>query len=79
VATDLGANRPHHDLRPRPPLIEKTVAPRALDLGWQLLLADASPEDVPGLFAYVRSGSGLLVEFVSAEIRPAFEQSWREG
>jgi len=51
----------------------------ALELGWKLVLANAAPEDGFGMLAYVQPACGLLVEFVSDEIRPSFEEWWREG
>jgi lactoylglutathione lyase len=51
----------------------------ALDLGWSLVLANAAPEDGFGMLAYVQPSSGLLVEFVSDEFLPSFEEWWREG
>lgn len=48
----------------------------AIDVGWSLRLANAAPGQGYGLFAYVQPTSGLLVEFVSDEIRSSFEDWW---
>lgn len=44
--------------------------------GWRLAIAHRSPDDGLGLFSYVESPSGVLVELVDRSIAPAFERWW---
>jgi catechol 2,3-dioxygenase-like lactoylglutathione lyase family enzyme len=47
--------------------------------GWSLEAASSPPEDGYGVFTYVRSPAGILVEPVSSAVRPRFEQWWAGG
>ncbi len=42
--------------------------------GWVLEAANAAPDDGYGMFSYVRSPDGVLVEPVSTELRPGLER-----
>lgn len=47
--------------------------------GWTLEAASRPPADGYGGFTYVRSPAGLLIEPVSAAVRPVFEGWWAGG
>lgn len=47
--------------------------------GGTLELAGEAPEDGYGRFTYVRTPQGILIEPVSREVRPRFEQWWAAG
>lgn len=52
---------------------------KLVDQGWSLEAAAADPRQGYGAFTYVRSPAGILVEPVSAAVRPAFEAWWAGG
>ncbi len=47
--------------------------------GWRLEAASRPPEEGYGVFTYVRSPAGVLVEPVASVVRPAFERWWAGG
>ena len=47
--------------------------------GWTLEAASRPPDEGYGGFTYVRSPAGLLIEPVSAAVRPVFEGWWAGG
>lgn len=49
-----------------------------IDAGWTLRMAQRDPGEGCGAFTYVQPPSGLLVELVSAGLRPMFER-WFAG
>ena len=51
---------------------------RLVEAGWILRLAQREPAQGYGAFTYVQPPSGLLVELVSADLRPMFER-WFAG
>jgi catechol 2,3-dioxygenase-like lactoylglutathione lyase family enzyme len=52
---------------------------RLVGTGWTLEAAGRAPEDGYGPMAYVRSPEGMLLEPVSAHVRPRFERWWSGG
>lgn len=48
-----------------------------LAVGWELVAANASPDEGYGRFSYVRSPEGLMVEPVSAALRNDMERWFR--
>ena len=52
---------------------------RLVAAGWKLEAAQQSPEDGYGVMAYVRSPGGVLLEPVSATVRPRFDRWWSGG
>jgi hypothetical protein len=47
--------------------------------GWALVGAGAPPNDGYGVFTYVQSPSGLVIELVWSGIKPRFEAWWAGG
>lgn len=47
--------------------------------GWTCMAAGASPDNGYGRWSYVQPPTGMLVEFVSAEILPGFQKWWSDG
>jgi catechol 2,3-dioxygenase-like lactoylglutathione lyase family enzyme len=47
--------------------------------GWTLELAQVPPDEGYGVFGYVRSPSGFLLEPVAEVLKPAFERWWAGG
>jgi hypothetical protein len=47
--------------------------------GWTLVGAQTSPDEGFGMYSYVRSPSGLIVEPVWSKVMPRFEQWWAGG
>ncbi len=56
-----------------------TEVEQAIERGWRVALAGASPDDGCGNFAYVQPPNGMLVEVVSSNLKPFFEQWWAAG
>lgn len=52
---------------------------RLVTAGWDLEAAQRSPADGYGVMAYLRSPTGLLLEPVSAKVRPRFDRWWAGG
>lgn len=53
-----------------------TETGRLVDLGWQLVAAQSSPQNGFGVWSYVAPPSGLIVELVDAAIEPHFQAWW---
>lgn len=51
----------------------------AIANGWTCMAAGAAPEDGYGRWSYVQPPTGMLVEFVSVDIRVGFEKWWSDG
>lgn len=51
-----------------------TTTEQLIAVGWSLVAANASPDEGYGIFSYVRSPDGLLVEPVSTGVRDEMER-----
>lgn len=52
---------------------------RLMAQGWTLVGAQSSPADGFGVYSYVQSPNGLIVEPVWSAVKPRFEQWWAGG
>ena len=51
---------------------------RAVATGWEIVMAQAAPDDGYGAFVYLRPASGTIVELVWSGLAPMFER-WFAG
>jgi Glyoxalase/Bleomycin resistance protein/Dioxygenase superfamily len=52
---------------------------RLTSTGWSLVAAYSAPEDGFGVFTYVESASGFVLELVDVAVQPMFERWWNGG